>query len=42
MLHRDVKSPGHLGLKNQATLYLCWNQSRRYFNVMMGLSLKMM
>ena len=49
MLHQDKKSPGPLELKNQARLHLCWKQSikrvaclnsPRYFNVIMGLSLK--
>ena len=27
MLHQDIKLPGPLGLKSQATLHLCWKQS---------------
>ena len=50
MLHQDIKSPGHLGPKNQVKLHFFWKQSvkwvaclniPKYFNVMMGLSLKM-
>ena len=49
MLYQDIKLPGHLGLKNQARLHLYRNQSirtvacsniPRYFNAIMGLSLK--
>ena len=50
MLHQDIKSQGSLEPKNQAKLNLYWKQSikrvtylniSRYFNVIMGLSLKM-
>ena len=50
MLHQDIKSPGPLGLKNQAKLYLSWKQSvkrvaclniPRYFNVIMDQGLRM-
>ena len=49
-LHQDIKFPGPLGQKNQAKLYLSWNQSikrvvclstQRRFNAIMVLSLKM-
>ena len=50
VLYQDRKLPGHLGLKNQVRLHLYRNQSirtvacsniPRYFNAIMGLSLKM-
>ena len=50
MLHQDTRFPGPLESKNQVKLYLYWKQSikrvacsniLRYFNVIMGLSLKM-
>ena len=49
MLHQDTRSPGPTELKNQAKLHLCYKQSikrvaclniPRYFNLIMGLSLK--
>ena len=49
MLHEDINSLGPLGPKNLARLHLCWKQSikrvaclstQRYFNVIMGRSLK--
>ena len=49
MLHQDIESPGSLGPKIQAKLHLCRKKSikrvarlniPRYFNVIMGLSLK--